>query len=65
VVLAARGARNLDDGERKVDDENSAAVLKRRARRLHAWSFLVALLLMVIAIFIIGEFNYSFIFADK
>lgn len=35
VLLAARGARNLDGGVEAVDDEGERAALQRKARRVH------------------------------
>jgi heme/copper-type cytochrome/quinol oxidase subunit 4 len=63
-VLAARGARDLDNGEQKVGDENAAAALKRTAVRLHVWAFVLSVTLLLIAVFIIATYRYELVFAD-
>jgi hypothetical protein len=45
VILAARGSRNLDNGEKKIEDETLIARLRRQARKVHVQSILTALLL--------------------
>jgi len=45
VVLAARGARNLDSGEAPVQDKDVAEGFRRRARRIHIKAILTAALL--------------------
>jgi hypothetical protein len=45
VVLAARGARNLDSGEEKIDNGTVARHLRRLARRVQVKSFLAAAML--------------------
>jgi hypothetical protein len=45
VILAARGLRNLDSGEEKIEDETLIAGLRRQGRKVHAESVLTALLL--------------------
>ena len=43
--LAARGARNLDQGEERIGDAFTAGVIRRQARRVHMRSVLVAVVL--------------------
>ena len=48
--LAARGTRDLDDGEERVDDEAERAGLRRRARDVHIQSLLLASFGTVLAV---------------
>ena len=50
MVLAARGARNLDRGEQKISDPETAAQLRRQARKIHIQSIIVAALLTVLTL---------------
>jgi hypothetical protein len=50
VVLAARGARNLDQGEEKIADEASAAALRKKAKRIHFRAVIFALLLTILVL---------------
>jgi len=43
VRLAARGTRDLDDGEERVADDAERAALRRRAQHVHIQSALLAL----------------------
>jgi hypothetical protein len=49
-VLAARGARDLDRGEEKIEDEKAAAALRRQARQLHLGAVALAVVLAIIAL---------------
>ena len=46
MALAARGARDLDDGDgvRAIDDTDVATALRRRARRIHVQALAAAVL---------------------
>ena len=44
MVLAARGARDLDDGEQPVDDEQERSLLRAQARSVYTRSGLLAVL---------------------
>ena len=52
--LAARGARNLDQGEEPITDALAAGVVRRQAHRVHIQSVLVALVLTVFCLAIPG-----------
>jgi len=45
VILAARGARDLDGGEERINDSVAVAELCRKARRIHIRAILTAALL--------------------
>ncbi len=45
MVLAARGARNLDTGEERIADSAVEVQLRRQARKVHIKSILMALLM--------------------
>lgn len=45
MILAARGARNLDRGEEAIRDPESEAALRRRAGRVHLEAVLLAAML--------------------
>ena len=49
-MLAARGARNLDKGEEKIEDEASATALREKAKSIRSRSALFALLLTVFSL---------------
>ncbi|MGH7253355.1 MAG: hypothetical protein ACREIE_06095 [Nitrospiraceae bacterium] len=42
MALAARGSRNLDTGEEKIQDTAVVRELRRQARRVHIESILAA-----------------------
>lgn len=44
MVFAARGTRDLDDGERPIEDEREKAVLQAQARGVYVRSILLAFL---------------------
>jgi hypothetical protein len=50
VRLAARGTRNLDDGEQRIDDPGLLARLRARGRRIHVESVLLAAALTGLAL---------------
>jgi hypothetical protein len=54
VRLAARGTRDLDDGERPIDDPGLVTRLRARARRVHLESLLLASALTGLALAIPG-----------
>jgi hypothetical protein len=54
VRLAARGTRNLDDGERTIADPGLVARLRARARRVHVESLVLAGVLTALALAIPG-----------
>lgn len=51
MILAARGARNLDNGEEKVNDSTEADRLRRTARRIHIKTILAAALLTLFGLY--------------
>jgi hypothetical protein len=53
-MLAARGARNLDREEERIDDESSAAALRKDAAGIHLWSLAAAAIIAALAFFIAG-----------
>jgi hypothetical protein len=55
-MLAARGARNLDQGEEKIEDKSSAAALRKDAARIHLWSLAAAAIIAALAFLIAGAF---------
>jgi hypothetical protein len=42
IALAARGACDMDAGEKKIEDKNLAARLRLKARRIHLRAFVMA-----------------------
>lgn len=50
MFLAARGARNLDRGDEKVEDPEDVAQAKSIARRIYVQSALAALLVTAIVL---------------
>jgi hypothetical protein len=40
--MAARGTRNMDDGEEKVEDEETVALLRSQARSIHRRALVTA-----------------------
>ncbi len=52
ALLAARGTRNMDSGEEKIEDPELMLRLKRRGRRIFAFSLISALLLTSLFFFI-------------
>jgi hypothetical protein len=51
VVLAARGSRNLDSGEEKINDSGKVADLRLVARGIHLKTILTALLLTLLGLY--------------
>ena len=51
MILAARGARNLDGGEERVNDSDLAAELRRQAKRIHVKAVLTAALLTLLGFY--------------
>ncbi len=51
MVLAARGARNLDGGEEKIADSAVAAELRLVARGIHIRTILTAALLTLLGLY--------------
>jgi hypothetical protein len=54
VVLAARGARNLDGREVPIEDAALTARLRRRARAVHLGSILTGALVAALALALPG-----------
>ena len=50
MTLAARGARNMDRGEEKIDDRAECESLRTQARRINRRAILVAALLTGVAL---------------
>ncbi len=50
MVLAARGARNLDGGDEAIEDEGEMAELRRQARRVYVESVLLAAVLTLLCL---------------
>jgi len=50
VRLAARGTRDLDDGEERVADDATRAALRRRARHVHVQSLVLAIFGTLLAV---------------
>lgn len=48
MVLAQRGARNLDQAEEKIDDEGVAAALRKKAAGIRARALLAGGLLTLL-----------------
>jgi hypothetical protein len=48
--MAARGTRNMDDGEQTIDDAGLAAELRRIARRIHARALIAAAVATLVAL---------------
>jgi hypothetical protein len=48
IALAARGACNLDAGEKKIEDKNLAARLRLKARRIHIRALIMAVALTLL-----------------
>jgi hypothetical protein len=51
VSLAARGARNLDAGDERIDDEAERAALARQARRVHVQAVTAGVALTILSFF--------------
>jgi len=56
VVLAARGARNLDQGEEKISDSATVTELRRQARRVHIQASLTAAALTALLMLMSNRF---------
>jgi hypothetical protein len=54
VRLAARGARDMDDGQVAVADPEEARRLRAQAARIYAMSFVGALLLTGLGVLLVG-----------
>jgi hypothetical protein len=52
-MLAARGARNFDQGEEKIEDEAAASTLREKGKKIRSRAALIALLLTVVAAYAI------------
>ena len=50
VALAARGLRNMDDGEVPVEDEGIARELREKARHINRRAMLVAAIVTLVAL---------------
>ena len=50
-MLAARGSRNLDGGEERVNDSDVATGLRRKAKRIHVKAVLTAALLTLLGFY--------------
>jgi hypothetical protein len=50
VALAARGVRNMDNGEAPIEDEATARELREKARRINRRAMLVAALVTLVAL---------------
>jgi hypothetical protein len=50
VALAARGVRNMDDGDARIEDEPAARALRDKARRINRRAMLVAALVTLVAL---------------
>jgi len=48
--MAARGTRNMDTGEEKIEDKSVASQLRLQARRIHRRALIIALLLTLITV---------------
>ena len=48
--MAARGTRNLDAGEEKIEDEKLIASLRRTARTINRRALLTAIVVTVVAL---------------
>ena len=48
--MAARGTRNMDHGEEKIEDEKALALLRLQARRVHLRALILAVALTLVAI---------------
>jgi len=51
VVLAARGLRNPDSGDEKIEDSTQAMELRRQARRIHIEAIAAAILLTLLVLY--------------
>ena len=51
MILAARGARNLDGGEERVNASNLVSELRRQAKRIHVKAALTAVLLTLLGFY--------------
>jgi hypothetical protein len=48
--MAARGTRNMDTGEEKIEDENEIKRLRATARRIHRRALITAVVVTVVAL---------------
>ena len=51
MILAGRGARNLDGGAEQVNDSDAATELRRQAKRIHVKAVLTAALLTLLGLY--------------
>jgi hypothetical protein len=51
VALAARGARNMDEGDEPIGEDAERVELARQARRIHIKSIVAGLALTVLTFF--------------
>lgn len=54
MALAARGSRNMDDGEEKIEDSVVIAQLRRQARKVYLQSSLAAIALTALSLTLPG-----------
>jgi len=52
VLLAARGSRDMDNGEEKITDGKLVSALRAKATRVHVLSLLVAAIITAATIFV-------------
>ncbi|MGA9996508.1 MAG: hypothetical protein WBP93_13915 [Pyrinomonadaceae bacterium] len=50
IALAARGVCNMDQGEENIEDEQVAAELRARARRINRRSLMAAIVVTMVAL---------------
>jgi hypothetical protein len=48
--MAARGTRNMDAGEEKIEDENLIARLRDKARRIHLRALVTAAVITLLTL---------------
>jgi hypothetical protein len=48
--MAARGTRNMDDGEESIDDENLIDQLRAKARRINRRALVTAVAITILTI---------------
>jgi hypothetical protein len=50
IALAARGLRNMDDGDRVVEDTHQLLAMRAQSRRVYVHSFIVAAIMTTVVI---------------
>ena len=50
IALAARGARNMDAGEERIDDESLIALLRDKARRINRRALVTAAVITAVTL---------------